>query len=163
MHLKSCYFADSHMEGTPCQMCEQVLTEVRQRKQDIFPESVDPGLELAKRFPKYWKPLPAHWQAIDTYRINELFPVTGDHSGRILHSRKKLLVPGVRTGGKSLNIDITEAHATLGAWLGDNSKPELSFQINDAHLVDGKGGCSLCHGSGLDLQRRACFCQRVKP
>lgn len=160
MHLKSCYFADNHMEGTPCQMCEQVLTEVRQRKQDIFPESVDPGLELAKRFPKYWKPLPAHWQAIDTYRINELFPVTGDHSGRILHSRKKLLVPGVRTGGKSLNTDISEAHATLGAWLDDNTP---ATETKSYHIFDGQVGCPLCHGTGLDLQRRACFCKRVTP
>lgn len=97
-----------------------------------YPEAVMPevGQEdscagLAIRFPKYWKALPALWKAIDTYRINVLFPITGDDSGRLLHARKKLLVPGTRTGGKTLYTDIAEAHATLGAWLADNA-PEQS-------------------------------------
>lgn len=80
----------------------------------------DTCAELAVRFPKYWKSLPKHWAAIDTYRVNELFPIIGDDSGRLLHARKKLLVPGVRTGGKSLFTDVSEAYATLGAWLADN-------------------------------------------
>lgn len=86
-------------------------------------EQEDSGALLALRFPKYWKPLPASWKAIDTYRVNELFPIHGDDSGRLLHARKKLLVPGTRTGGKTLYVDIAEAHATLGAWLADN-QPE---------------------------------------
>ena len=77
---------------------------------------------MAEKYPAYWRTLPKHWLAVDTYRVNRLFPVD-DPSGQLLHSRKKLLVPGCRTGGKSVYDDIKEAHATLGAWLADN-KPE---------------------------------------
>lgn len=75
--------------------------------------------QMARDFPAYWKKLPEHWTAIDTYRVNRLFPVD-DPSGQILHSRKKLLVPGCRTGGKTVYQDIKEAHRTLGAWLAEH-------------------------------------------
>lgn len=77
---------------------------------------------LALQFPKYWKPLPKGWNEVDVYRVCQLFPVE-DPSGRINHARKKLLVPGVRTGGKSMHTDIKEAIATLQSWLDDN--PEV--------------------------------------
>lgn len=80
----------------------------------------DEALQMALDFPAYWKKLPDHWQAIDTYRVDDLFPLP---SSRLYHARKKLLVPGCRTGGKSVYDDIKEAHRTLGAWLADN-KPE---------------------------------------
>lgn len=80
--------------------------------------STDEG--LATKYPAYWKPLPPGWKAIDTYRVNELFPISGDASGRLLHARKKLLVPGTRTGGKTLYKDVQEAYDTLRAWLEDN-------------------------------------------
>lgn len=107
--------AHSHPHAAPPSWFRMVEEGVRATEQ------TDPNAELAIRFPKYWKALPSNWQAIDTYRINKLFPVVGDDSGMILHARKKLLVPGVRTGGKTLTTDIAEAHATLGGWLGDNS------------------------------------------
>jgi hypothetical protein len=72
--------------------------------------------QLAADFPAYWKPLPAHWRAIDTYRVDDLFPLP---SSRLYHARKKLLVPGCRTGGKSVYHDLKEAHRTLGAWLAE--------------------------------------------
>lgn len=72
--------------------------------------------QLAKDFPAYWKPLPEHWRAIDTYRVDDLFPLP---SSRLYHARKKLLVPGTRTGGKSVYHDLKEAHRTLGAWLAE--------------------------------------------
>jgi hypothetical protein len=77
----------------------------------------DPLAEEAKKFPAYWKPLPANWKAIDTYRVDVLFPL-GD--SRLTHARKKLLVCGTRTGGKSIRKDIAEAYATLGQWLAEN-------------------------------------------
>lgn len=123
-------------------------------------EVVDKGAELAERFPKYWKPLPANWKAIDTYRVNELFPITGDDSGRLLHARKKLLVPGTRTGGKTLFTDIAEAHATLGAWLADNT-PVTDIQINVTFDYE-PTGCSACHGSGITANRHPCRCIRGK-
>lgn len=78
-----------------------------------------PELILAEAYPQYWKPLPSAWDAIDTYRVNQLFPVN-DPSGMLLHARKKLLVPGVRTGGKSMRKDVQEARDTLTRWLQDN-------------------------------------------
>lgn len=68
--------------------------------------------EQAKKYPAYWREIPAHWRFIDTYRINQLFPVD-DASGAVLHSRKKLILAGVRTGGKSLEQDLREAVSTL--------------------------------------------------
>lgn len=76
----------------------------------------DEAARLAKDFPTYWKPLPEHWRAIDTYRVDDLFPLP---SSRLYHARKKLLVPGTRTGGKSVYHDLKEAHRTLGAWLAE--------------------------------------------
>jgi hypothetical protein len=78
--------------------------------------SDDEALQLAEDFPAYWKPLPEHWRAIDTYRVDDLFPLP---SSRLYHARKKLLVPGCRTGGKSVYHDLKEAHRTLGAWLAE--------------------------------------------
>lgn len=80
---------------------------------------VDVAADQAQRFPKYWKPIPYNWRFIDTYRVGVLFP-TNDPSTRLDHARKKLLVPGVRTGGKTLRHDVSEAHATLHGWLIDN-------------------------------------------
>lgn len=86
------------------------------------PVADEQAAAMAEKYPAYWRTLPKHWLAVDTYRVNRLFPVD-DPSGQLLHARKKLLVPGCRTGGKSVYDDIKEAHATLGAWLADN-KPE---------------------------------------
>lgn len=89
----------------------------------------DPGEELATKYPKYWKPLPKGWKAIDTYRLGVLFPVN-DPSGRLLHARKKLLIPGTRTGGKSQFDDIKEARDTLTGWLNDNQhEVEILFKV----------------------------------
>lgn len=71
---------------------------------------------LASQYPKYYKAVPEGWKFLDTYAVNILFPVD-DPSGCILHARKKLLVPGVRSGGKSMRKDITEARDTLNRWL----------------------------------------------
>ena len=85
------------------------------------PVNIGPSSDAqnAIKYPKYWRLLPASWKAIDTYRINALFPIQDD-SGRLIHARKKLLVPGIRTGGKSLYTDIKEARDTLNGWLADN-------------------------------------------
>lgn len=75
-------------------------------------------MDLAKRYPKYYKAVPPSISPneIDTYVINMMFPVD-DPSGCILHARKKLLVPGVRSGGKSLIKDVEEARDTLTRFL----------------------------------------------
>lgn len=73
---------------------------------------------LAKKYPKYYKALPPGVapDAIDTYAIALMFPVD-DPTGCILHARKKLLIPGVRSGGKSMLKDVTEARDTLNRYI----------------------------------------------
>ena len=45
-----------------------------------------------------------------------MFPVD-DPTGCILHARKKLLIPGVRSGGKSMLKDVIEARDTLNRYI----------------------------------------------
>lgn len=71
---------------------------------------------MAELYPKYYKAIPAGWKTIDVYGVCKLFPVADD-TGCINHARKKLLVPGVRTGGKTMRDDIREARDTLNRWL----------------------------------------------
>lgn len=75
--------------------------------------------DLADKYPKYHKRLPEGTASIDTYMVNKLFPVADD-TGCIIHARKKLLIPGVRTGGKSMADDVREARDTLTRWLQIN-------------------------------------------
>lgn len=71
---------------------------------------------LADLYPQYHKLIPPTWVTLDTYGVNILFPIE-DASGILIHARKKLLVPGVRTGGKSMRKDILEARDQLNRWL----------------------------------------------
>lgn len=89
-------------------------------KNAVIVDTTDPLAAEAEKFPAYWKPLPPNWRAIDTYRVDVLFPL---NDSRLTHARKKLLVCGTRTGGKSIRKDIAEAYATLGQWLIEN--PEV--------------------------------------
>lgn len=71
---------------------------------------------MSTRYPKYYRPIPKGVTEIDTYAINMMFPIN-DPSGALIHARKKLLIPGTRTGGKSLVDDVREARDTLTRWL----------------------------------------------
>jgi hypothetical protein len=75
-------------------------------------------MSLAEKYPKYYKALPESVDpnAIDVYAINLMFPLD-DHTGCLEHARKKLLVPGVRSGGKSMLKDVTEARDTLNRYI----------------------------------------------
>lgn len=75
-----------------------------------------PRLSMADKYPKYYKCTPSGSTVLDTYAVNMMFPVD-DPTGCILHARKKLLVPGTRTGGKSMRDDIKEALDTLTRYL----------------------------------------------
>ena len=77
-----------------------------------------PGPKLSELYPKYYKPLPAGVDPteVDTYVINLMFPVE-DATGCIIHARKKLLIPGVRSGGKSMLKDVIEARDTLNRYI----------------------------------------------
>lgn len=77
---------------------------------------------LADKYPKYYKRIPEEWKVIDVYGVHHLFPIKNDDSGCIRHSSKKLLLPGVRTGGKSFYKEIVEARDTLNRWLELNKE-----------------------------------------
>ena len=70
---------------------------------------------MSAKYPKYYKPV-GNLKEVDVYAVCKLFPVVDD-TGCINHARKKLLVPGTRTGGKSFRDDIKEARDTLTRWL----------------------------------------------
>lgn len=77
---------------------------------------------LAQQYPKYYKALPKNMTEIDVYGVHMLFNIQ-DPSGAIQHASKKLLLSGVRTGGKTARQDIQEARDTLNRWLQLN--PEV--------------------------------------
>lgn len=90
---------------------------------NVVGQKIDPLASEIEAYPAYWRKLPEHWIALDYYRVRELFPLPPEfQSARLDHSLKKLLVPGIRTGGKSFYKDVKEAHATLGQWLKDNQE-----------------------------------------
>lgn len=70
---------------------------------------------LSDLYPKYYKNV-KDIESIDVYMVHQLFAVD-DPSGAIQHASKKLLLSGVRTGGKSKADDIREARDTLTRWL----------------------------------------------
>ena len=70
---------------------------------------------MAQKYPKYYKPV-SNLTEVDVYAIHQLFNIQ-DPSGAIQHASKKLLLSGVRTGGKSQLDDIREARDTLTRWL----------------------------------------------
>lgn len=91
---------------------------------------------MSEKYPKYYKRLPEGVTEADTYLVNKLFPVADD-SGCIIHARKKLLVPGSRTGGKSFYEDIKEARDTLTRWM--ELHPELAPKKKDDPFLHGTG------------------------
>ena len=80
-----------------------------------------PEQTMAQKYPKYYKPV-GELTEVDVYAVHMLFDIK-DASGCIHHASKKLLLSGVRTGGKSIYKDVMEARDTLTRWLqlyGDN-------------------------------------------
>ena len=86
--------------------------------------SIAPNEEsMAKKYPKYYKDV-SDISVLDVYGVHKLFEIN-DPSGAIQHASKKLLLSGVRTGGKSAYDDIREARDTLNRWLELN-RPQTS-------------------------------------
>lgn len=77
-------------------------------------------MTLSQRYPKYYKPV-GELTEVDVYAVHQLFSLE-DVSGCIHHASKKLLLSGVRTGGKTKQQDIREARDTLNRWLELNGK-----------------------------------------
>lgn len=92
--------------------CPQCLAQ----HQEIQPEA---STSLATKYPKYYKSV-EHLAEVDVYAIHLLFDIQ-DPSGALQHASKKLLLSGVRTGGKSKYHDIKEARDTLTRWLELNA------------------------------------------
>lgn len=84
-------------------------------------------LRLSELYPKYFKPV-TELDEVDVYQVHELFQVQ-DFSGAIHHASKKLLLSGVRTGGKSKFDDIREARDTLNRWLEINKPAPALTQV----------------------------------
>lgn len=82
----------------------------------------DAPQSLSQRYPAYYKDVGGMTE-IDVYAVHNLFQVI-DPSGCIHHASKKLLLSGVRTGGKSAYKDIKEARDTLTRWLQLNEQYE---------------------------------------
>lgn len=88
---------------------------------DHYPVVECPGVELAadkqpslaELYPEYYKDV-RHLEYIDVYRVHRLFPV---HDHELHHASKKILLCGVRTGGKPAVKEIREARDTLTRWL----------------------------------------------
>lgn len=93
---------------------------------------------LSTRYPKYYKRVPDGVVDMDTYIINRMFPIDSkdDPTGCVLHSRKKLLIPGTRTGGKSFYDDIREARDTLTRYL-EIMGPEQGNRAEDGQVERG--------------------------
>ena len=75
---------------------------------------------MREKYPKYYKDV-SQLREIDVYLTHKLFEID-DPSGCIQHASKKLLLSGVRTGGKSKVDDIKEARDTLTRWLQINDE-----------------------------------------
>ena len=74
--------------------------------------------DLVVKYPAYFKDV-SDIRMLDVYTVHKLFGIN-DPSGAIQHASKKLLLSGVRTGGKSMYQDIKEARDTLNRWLEMN-------------------------------------------
>lgn len=64
-------------------------------------------------YEKYFKDV-SGYDVIDVYRAHRIFGLTDEV---LCHASKKLLLSGVRTGGKTLEQDVREARDSLNRWL----------------------------------------------
>lgn len=105
-----------------CEKCSQKLVCTPQVPFKEFKAKVPelPTVSLAAKYPKYYKSTQGMTE-VDVYAVLKIFDIQ-DPSGAIHHAAKKLLLSGVRTGGKTKQQDITEARDTLNRWLELNKE-----------------------------------------
>ena len=89
--------------------CDDCLDVINQKSDQ------EDTLSLSEKYPQYYKSV-GNTTEIDVYAVHQLFCIQ-DPSGCLQHASKKLLLSGVRTGGKSAFHDIKEARDTLSRWL----------------------------------------------
>lgn len=102
-----------------CRSCSKTMGIVENREIPtlLLPPQVPKS--MAETYPKYYKKV-GNLKEVDVYAVHMLFDID-DPSGAIQHASKKLLLSGVRTGGKSQFDDIREARDTLNRWLELNT------------------------------------------
>jgi hypothetical protein len=66
---------------------------------------------MQEKYPLYYKDV-SKLDTVDVYQVHKIFNIQ-DPSGAIQHASKKLLLSGVRTGGKNRLDDVREARDTL--------------------------------------------------
>ena len=94
-----------------CSLPIQAYREVEEDSGITLCTGTNKPTPMHELYPAYYRDV-SKLDSIDTYAINRLFPVV-DPTGCVLHSRKKLLLAGSRTGGKEFKKDIKEARDTL--------------------------------------------------
>lgn len=92
-----------------CDFCHECVDRI------YYIDALEPINPLSEKYPQYYKAV-GDMTEIDVYAVHHLFDIQ-DPSGAIQHASKKLLLSGVRTGGKSAHDDIKEARDTLSRWL----------------------------------------------
>ncbi len=99
-----------YLSGDFCETCTETLSIM------IGAPSHQPS--MSELYPKYYKNFSDVNEA-DVYLVHDRFKIE-DPSGCLHHASKKLLLSGVRTGGKSKFDDVREARDTLNRWLEIN-------------------------------------------
>lgn len=98
-----------------CSNCKADSIVVMDESSDILEVTKALKTKPSELYPKYYKSTEGLTD-VDVYAVHKLFNIQ-DPSGAIQHASKKLLLSGVRTGGKSQADDIREARDTLTRWL----------------------------------------------
>jgi hypothetical protein len=112
----SCSFMVSH-DTDFCEVCTEAnLVQENDGQEESSAQT------LSQKYPKYYKAVGEQTE-VDVYKVHQMFEIN-DPSGCIHHASKKLLLSGVRTGGKSAFNDIKEARDTLTRWLQLNQSHE---------------------------------------
>lgn len=104
-------------ENDFCATCQMLGPYAPMNTETFFPKKT-----MSQQYPQYYKDV-STLAELDVYTVHQLFDIQ-DSSGAIQHASKKLLLSGVRTGGKSAHDDVREARDTLNRWLQLNPSPK---------------------------------------
>lgn len=116
-YMSSCkYIGCTNTASSGSDFCTECLNQVS----PIGVQNTSETTILSSKYPQYYKDV-GDMTEIDVYAVHHLFNIQ-DPSGCIQHASKKLLLSGVRTGGKSAYKDIKEARDTLSRWLQLNQE-----------------------------------------
>lgn len=112
--LGLCHSINCTNEHAPhSDFCTECLSTHTRQDTPVVVHDIDES--MAAKYPQYFKKV-GEFTEIDVYAVHHLFDIK-DPAGAIQHASKKLLLSGVRTGGKSAYEDIKEARDTLTRWM----------------------------------------------